>query len=68
MARIMILWLIESTEDVGYDEYDGAVVAASSEADALSLHHISRPVSVKIIGRAVFGAERGIILESFRAG
>ncbi len=34
----MKLWRIQRTDPVGYDEYDAAIVAAPSEADARLMH------------------------------
>jgi hypothetical protein len=77
----MKLWLISQTGNDDYDTYDSAVVAAESEDDARNVHPSnSEPrefsacwvdpskVTVKLIGTAAKGTERGVICASFNAG
>lgn len=72
----MNLYLIQRTDEVGYDEYRGAVVAATTKAKALKL----RPgwfgtwgvdparVTVRNIGKTAAGTKAGVILSDYNAG
>lgn len=78
----MKLWRISQTQNVGYDTYDSAVVAAELEGDARKINpdgnEWGRPygawaaspeqVKVELLGDAVPGTKAGIILASFHAG
>jgi hypothetical protein len=78
----MNLYLLTQNECTGYDSFDSVVVAAKSEEDAKTIHPYGEwpksysggwcdspeSVTVKTIGKAVKGTERGVILASFNAG
>jgi len=73
----MKLWLISQTENLGYDTYDSAIVAAPSASAARRIHPGSgeretwvaqKHVMVKYIGTAAADIKKGVILSSFRAG
>ena len=80
----MNLYLIEQSENTGYDTYDSAVVAAETETDAREIHPseyscwgddygqswASSPdnVTAKLIGKADHAIESGVVLASFNAG
>ena len=80
----MKLFIIYQQYSDGYDTYDSAVVCAKNEEDAKTIHpgngeHIQGNsyfgwvdntdyVTVKYIGTAVKGTERGVICASFNAG
>lgn len=69
----MKLWKVECTGSVGYDEYDSAVIAAETEADALAVapgpySKWRGPVKATHIGEAKDGTELGVIVASFNAG
>ncbi len=76
----MNLYLVKSSIQVWYDEYDGAVVLAESEEEALkSASFVTAPATPVLIGKAVKGLkgvtvrrlenEDGpVILASFNAG
>jgi hypothetical protein len=78
------LFYLFRTNHVGWDEYDGLVVCAASEEDALLAAEEEHPwvpetpwmntwaqrenVTVQKLGTADEGVERGIVLGSFNAG
>lgn len=66
------LYLIERTDEVGYDEYDSHVVAEETPRLALLAcrwEAVPDSVpSVRLIGRTVSNANAGIVHSSFRAG
>ncbi len=77
----MNLYKISQTKNEGYDTFDAAIVCASSEDDAKTINPDGAwsdkwscwcgsldDVTVELIGLAVEGAERGIVLSSFNAG
>lgn len=74
----MKLWLISQSVNNDYDTYDSAVVAAETEDDARNIEVGSvgpvatwcKPehVEVRLIGDALPGTERGVVLASFNAG
>ena len=73
----MNIYLLERTGRVGYDEYDGFVIAADTETEARSLCDSGDEgdiwgnqldVSCTLIGEASENWERGIVLGSFNAG
>lgn len=68
----MNLYLIERTDEVGYDEFDSYVIAADDERQAVSLCKWEaipdQPLIVSMIGTAIFGTLPGVILGSFNAG
>jgi hypothetical protein len=74
----MNLYLVERTDDVGYDEYDAFIVSATSEGQAQECINIkhgpndsysewSNKVTVNLIG-TYKGDKSEIILGSFNAG
>lgn len=67
---MLTLFLIKRVDDVGYDEYDGDVVAAADETRARSLSHVGshKGSTAAIIGTAVSGTIEGVILGRFNAG
>lgn len=66
------LYLIERTDEIGYDEFDAHVIAAPCEEDALSMARwdaaIDSDPTCRLIGIALNGVEPGIVLGSFNAG
>lgn len=78
----MKLYLLEQTENDGYDTYDSCVVAAEDEKIARSIRpdhsawsngmcawaYSQTAVSVALIGTAARGTRRGVVLASFNAG
>ena len=79
----MNLYKISQNENIGYDTYDSAIVAAESEDKAKLIHPdkhdefgclygswCSSPDLVKVIyiGIAAEGTKPGVILASFNAG
>lgn len=80
----MNIYLLTQEESTSWDTFDSVVVAAKTEEDAKSIHPwegrytgvwnsgvwASEPESVtaKLIGTAIEGTERGVILGSFNAG
>lgn len=79
----MYLYLLTQDVESGYDTFDSVVVAAKSETDAKSIHPYGddawgywsgcwpkspENVDAKLIGKAVEGAQSGVILASFNAG
>jgi hypothetical protein len=76
----MNLYLLERIGEVGWGEYVSAVVAAETEADALTIHPCredgdpystwAKPENLraKLIGLAVWGTERGPIHTDFKGG
>lgn len=68
----MKLYCISATNGVGWDEYEGFVVAVESE-DEISRYKEKiggewRDIKVKYIGEADSAVEKGIILTAFHAG
>ena len=74
----MNLYLLTRNDDFCYGSFDALVVAAESEADALTIQPQSvgttssgsgwtRPenLAVTMIGAAALGVERGVILASY---
>lgn len=73
----MNIYVVLRTDDVGFDESDGCVVAAIHVSDAIALAKTLRGdqdpsvwdhASVQQVGPAITGAEEHIILSSFCAG
>lgn len=79
----MNLYLISQDVKTGWDTYDSAVVAAKDEEEARKIRPDGRErdedyygawakkpeqVKVELIGKAVEGTEKGVILSSFNAG
>lgn len=79
----MNLYRISQNTNNGYDTYDSAVVCADDERDARSIHPsafaefgdtfsswCSSPdeVTVRLVGVAAEGIERGVVCASFNAG
>jgi hypothetical protein len=77
----MNLYLLTRNDDWCYESFDALVVAAESEADAITIRPESRGttapcsgwttpenIAATLIGVAVAGTERGVILESYDAG
>lgn len=80
----MNIYLLTQDENDGWDSFDSIIVTAKTEEDAKSIHPwdgkytvnwssrvwASKPenVTAKLIGIAVEGIERGVILGSFNAG
>ena len=78
------IWLIERTDEYGYDEYDSAVVYAETDDEAREMHPngygVIDPeetysswttlehVKVTRIGTAWDGAMKGVVCASFNAG
>lgn len=76
----MKLWLIERLDDVGYDEYDGKVIAAPNaervrEIAALVVGDEGKSAwlspersQIEELGTALDAAFEGVVLASYRAG
>lgn len=77
----MKLYLVERTNQVGYDEYASAIVAAKDAVDALTISPAgsawSNPahcwatkdkLKATLIGTACRGTKKGIIHSQFNAG
>jgi len=78
----MNLYKISQTENNGYDTFDSAIVCAASEGDAKTINPDGREwgdewsfwckspddVTVELLGTALDGATRGVVLGSFNAG
>lgn len=80
----MKLFELSHSEEGGYDTYDSAIVAAKTEEDAKKIHPsddddrwsggnydwVDSPdkVTATLIGTAVRGTKRGVVLASFNAG
>jgi len=73
----MNIYLLERTGRVGYDEYEGFVIAADNETEARSLCDSADEgdiwgnqldVTCTLIGIANDGVAKGIVLGSFNAG
>ncbi len=75
----MNLYLISQTDNIDYDTYDSAVVAAPDEESAKRIPPTEDSwdsswakspdsVKVKLIGAASPDIEQGVILASFNAG
>ncbi len=74
----MKLWLISQNHNMDYDTYDSAVIACETEQEAKSWPvgdtgtfgswALPEFVSVKYIGEAAPGTERGEICSSYNAG
>ncbi len=78
----MKLWLIMQCEVRGYDTYDSAVVAATTEDKAKEIHpnitsgwdhsgswaNSPNDVEVEYLGSAKKGTKEGVICASFNAG
>jgi hypothetical protein len=73
----MNIYLLERVGRVGYDEYDGFVIAATSETEARNLCDSADEgdiwdnqldVTCTLVGTASEDTEKGIILGSFNAG
>lgn len=64
------LWLIKRAKRAGYDEYNGEVVAAETEEDALLMSSTAmyRNYVVSLLGKAVAGTKAGVILTDFHHG
>ena len=74
----MNLYLLTRNDDWCYESFDALVVAAESEEDAVTIRPQNRGytapgsgwttpenIAVTLIGVAVVGTERGVILESY---
>lgn len=70
----MNIYLLTQKRSLQYDTYDGLVVAAESVKDAstieppMAVYTWSPDFTVKLLGKAVKGIRRGIILSSYQAG
>ena len=80
----MNLYLLNQSQNTGYDTFDSCVVAAKNEEDAKTIlpgvgdewekywstgwAKSPEHVSAKLIGTAIKGTERGVICASFNAG
>ncbi len=73
----MNLYLISRTDEVGYDEYDSAVVIAESMAEARKIHPgfgdsstwvAPKTLRVKLIGLSRTSKAGTVICASFNAG
>lgn len=75
----MELYLLSRIDEVDYDEYDSAVVAAESEEESKNIEvgHIGQyhsswttpdNIKVELIGTAREGTKAGVILTSYNAG
>ena len=68
----MNLYLIERTDETGYDEYDAHVIAAESADEALARANfwaaLKSPPTCQLIGVAAEDIQDGIVLSSFNAG
>ena len=77
----MNLYLLTRNDDWCYESFDALVVAAESEADAITIRPKSRDttapcsgwttpqnIAATLIGVAALDVERGVILESYNAG
>jgi hypothetical protein len=70
------LYKVWRIDDIGYDEYDSAVVCAGSEEEALATNpseHSTWTTSidnlrVEYIGEAAAWMGKGVVLTSFNAG
>ncbi len=75
------IYLLEQDENTGYDTYDSAVVIASSETIARTMHPLedeefssdcwaSRPefVKVTLLGQAIKEEKKRIVCSSFNEG
>lgn len=81
-GKLVKLWKISQSVNNDYDTFDSAVVSAETPDDARQMHprgwtesdfhthNWAEPsqVEVELIGEAVPGAERGVIVASFNAG
>jgi hypothetical protein len=77
----MNLYLLSQNYNPGYDTYDSCIVAAETKEDATTIHpdkdhgnwvdgawvSIDK-VKCVLIGTAIHGTKRGVILASFNAG
>lgn len=65
-----LIWLIERTDEIGYDEYVSAVVCAPDEETAVALSYIGsyKNLAVKSVGEAFEGVPVGMVMDSFNAG
>ncbi len=84
MKQPMLLFVIRQDVNVGYDTYDSAVVAAESAEIARTMHpayvspHVDygvlrewakpKDVKVTLLGTALKGQHRTVIVASFNAG
>ena len=65
----MNLYLIDRTDDVGYDEFDSAIIAEDSPELAMKLAPFNvEEATCKLIGKAAKGIAAGMVLGSFNAG
>lgn len=69
----MKLFIVERTDNVGYDEFDSIVVAAESEDDAIHIEPqgvwaSAEHLAVQYIGEAMPLIPRGVVHASFNAG
>ena len=67
----MKLWLVTRTDNVGYDEFDGFVVRATTakRAAEMAAERSRRcPWSTAVVTEVQVDGDEAIILESFNAG
>ena len=65
------IYLIETTEEIGYDEYDSCVVIAKNESEALKISEKECRIysgTIKLVGKANKSQEYGLLIASFNAG
>ena len=71
----MKIYLVSRNDDVGYDEYDSAVVVAETpeaainmlkEKHGISSHYLWKGFDVSVT--EIIPSNEGVILESFNAG
>lgn len=73
----MKLYIVTRTDRVGYDEFDGLVIASEDEESAKDFHAdwlridcwaSKENLKAEYIGEAKEGTEYGCVFESFNAG
>jgi len=73
----MKLWLVERTDEIGYDEHIAFVISAKSAEEVHNHTPAKGPwwtwaekahVRVTLIGAATKGTKAGVVMESFNAG
>jgi len=65
------IYLIETTEEIGYDEYDSCIVIAKNESEALIVAEKECCIyssTIQLVGKANKSQEYGLLLGSFNAG
>lgn len=82
MAKKLLNLYLIALDDYSYDEYDSFVIAAKDEPEARKIAieksadgayvetwtKVWNKAKIELIGKAIRGTEKGIILESFNAG